>query len=184
MPDKWISRWRERERRSIVVHPVTESEQLTVVLTGTVDVCFVRSQSRTEECHVIPLYVEQQVVVVPLDHVVTAFDTVDLADLDDEQLLQAPARIPGWAEVTTANRLDWPTMTDAEAIELAATGAGIVIVPQSVARLHHRKDVTFRPVADLTPTPIGLAWLKLANDPGIDTFIGIVRGRTERSSRS
>lgn len=183
LPDKWIQRWRERERRGIEVSPVAEPDQLAALLDGSVDVCFVRSQSRTEECHVIPLYVEQQVVVVPTDHVVSAFEAVDLVDLADEQLLQSPELIPGWADITTATRLDWPLMSDADAIELAATGAGIVIVPQSVARLHHRKDLTYTVVADLDPTPIGVAWRKQADDPGIDTFIGIVRGRTERSSR-
>lgn len=183
LPDKWVQRWRERERRPIVVQPIDQADQLAVLLDGTVDVSFVRSQSRTEECHVIPLYAEQQVVVVPLDHVVSAFDSVVLADLVDEQLLQSPDRVPGWAGLATAERLDWPPMSDADAIELAATGAGIVIVPQSVARMHHRKDLTYTVVSDLPDTPIGVAWLKDTDDPGIDTFIGIVRGRTERSSR-
>jgi hypothetical protein len=38
-------------------------------------------------------------------------------------------------------------------------------------------------VADLPPTKIGLAWLVDSDDPRVQAFIGIVRGRTERSSR-
>ena len=53
----------------------------------------------------------------------------------------------------------------------------------SVARLHHRKDVTHRTVTDLPSTTVGLAWLVENDDPRIQTFIGIVRGRSERSSR-
>jgi hypothetical protein len=57
-------------------------------------------------------------------------------------------------------------------------------VPMSVARLHHRKDVTYRTVADLPPTTVGLAWRVDDEDERVQTFIGIVRGRSERSSRS
>ncbi len=66
---------------------------------------------------------------------------------------------------------------------MVAGGTGVLIVPMSVARLHHRKDVTFRPVTDLPPTTVGLSWLVDNDDPRVQTFIGIVRGRTERSSR-
>ena len=54
----------------------------------------------------------------------------------------------------------------------------------SVARLHHRKDVTHRPVTDLPTTKVGLAWLVDNEDERVQAFIGIVRGRTARSSRS
>jgi DNA-binding transcriptional LysR family regulator len=183
IPDKWVQRWRERERRLIDLVPVSEVEQLAALDQDRVEICFVRSQSRTDRLHVISLYDETMVVVVPVDHVVTAFDRVSLADLGDEQLLQAPEIVPGWADVARAERRDWPPMTDAQAIESAATGAGIVIVPQSIARLFHRKDLTYRPITDLAPRSVGLAWRTDARDPGIDTFVGIVRGRTERSSR-
>jgi hypothetical protein len=43
--------------------------------------------------------------------------------------------------------------------------------------------VTFRPVTDLPTTKVGLAWRVDNDDPRIQYFIGIVRGRTERSSR-
>ena len=64
-----------------------------------------------------------------------------------------------------------------------AAGTGVAVVPMSVARLHHRKDLTYRTVTDLPPTQVGLAWLVDNEDPRIQTFIGIVRGRSERSSR-
>jgi DNA-binding transcriptional LysR family regulator len=183
MPDKWVRRWRERERRAIELVPVDETEQLVALREGRIDLCFVRAQARTEDCHVIPLYDEEQVVVVAIDHLVSVTESVTLGDLAEEQLLLDPEALPGWSEASTVTRLDWPAMTVSAAIELAATGAGVVVVPQSVARLHHRKDLTYRPVSDLHTVPIGLAWRVEATDPGIETFIGIVRGRTERSSR-
>jgi DNA-binding transcriptional LysR family regulator len=74
-------------------------------------------------------------------------------------------------------------MSAGEAVEVVASGTGIVIVPMGVARLHHRKDVEHRPVLDLAKTQIGLVWRVDNDDPRVETFIGIVRGRTENSSR-
>ncbi len=57
----------------------------------------------------------------------------------------------------------------------------------SLARLHHRKDVAFRPVTGVEESPVGLAWPRRPpgedDDPDIEVFIGIIRGRTPRSSR-
>ena len=71
----------------------------------------------------------------------------------------------------------------AEAVEVVASGTGVAIVPMSLARLHQRKDTAYRPVRDLPPTTVGLAWRVDNEDPRVQSFIGIVRGRTERSSR-
>jgi hypothetical protein len=56
-------------------------------------------------------------------------------------------------------------------------------MPMSVARAHSRRDVVARPVSDAPDTGIGLAWLRTVDDPRVDTFIGIIRGRTPNSSR-
>jgi DNA-binding transcriptional LysR family regulator len=80
-------------------------------------------------------------------------------------------------------QLDWPPMGVAEAVEVVAAGTGVAIVPMSLARLHQRKDTAYRPVRDLPPTTVALAWLVDNEDPRVQSFIGIVRGRTERSSR-
>ena len=74
-------------------------------------------------------------------------------------------------------------MSVRDAVEVVASGTGVLIVPMSIARLHHRKDTVYRPVTDLPPTTIGLAWLTSNEDDRVQTFIGIVRGRSERSSR-
>src|SRR5690625_4474267 len=69
------------------------------------------------------------------------------------------------------------------AIEVAGSGAGIVVVPMSLARLHQRKDVRYVPVTGVAPSSVGLAWRTDNDDTRVETFVGIVRGRTERSSR-
>jgi len=182
-PDKWAGVWRRRESVTrLELIPVVQATQRAVLDDATADMCFVRLPLDRQGLHVIPLYREVPVVVVPKDHVVTAYDEIPLADLADEQLVYGD--VPGWSELATAAPLPFPEMTVRDAIEVVASGTGIVIVPMSVARLHHRKDVAYRPVTGVPQSQIGLAWLADNDDPRIETFIGIVRGRTENSSRS
>ena len=53
----------------------------------------------------------------------------------------------------------------------------------SVARLHQRKDVVTRVVSDLEPTTIALVWRIERDDEVTQTFVGVTKGRTARSSR-
>ena len=74
-------------------------------------------------------------------------------------------------------------MTEREAIETVAAGTGIAIVPMSVARLHHRKDVVHRAVIDLPPTQVGLVWKVEDDGPVHQDFVGVTRGRRASSGR-
>jgi DNA-binding transcriptional LysR family regulator len=178
-PDKWAGRWREQGRGPLELVPVTEEQQQAQLRDGTLDMCLVRLPIDREGLHLVRLYDEVQVVVVPRDHFVTAGGEVTLADLADEQLVH-PHR-SGW--VPDAPQLDWPPMSEGDAVEAVASGGGIALLPMSVARLHHRRDVESRPVTDLPPTTVGLAWQVDRDDEVTQAFVGVVRGRTSRSSR-
>ncbi len=179
-PDKWAGIWRKRHpREPLELVPVEQDEQEVALRAGELDMCLVRLPVDREGLHLIPLYDELPVAVVGKEHLVTVVEEVSLADLDEEQLV-----VPhdsGWTPA--AEQLAWPPMSLRDAVEVVAGGTGVVIVPMSVARLHHRKDTAYRPVTDLPPTKIGLAWLVDNDDERVQTFIGIVRGRTERSTR-
>ena len=71
----------------------------------------------------------------------------------------------------------------AETFEYVAAGLGVAIVPHSVARFNARKDLVYRPVTDVEQSQIALAWVAEREDDRIEEFIGIVRGRSTRSSR-
>jgi len=179
-PDKWARTWRERFARDpLELVPLTEDEQEDRVRAGTLDMALARLPVDRDGLHCIPLYDELPVAVISSEHLLTLADEVTTADLADEQLVLPHAS--GWTP--DAVQLDWPEMTVKDAIEVVASGTGVVIVPMSIARLHHRKDVTYRVVTDLPSTKIGLIWLLDNEDPWVQRFIGIVRGRSERSSR-
>lgn len=179
-PDKWARIWRERTRRPLVLTPVEEDEQEVGVRSGDADMALARLPVDREGLHCIRLYEERPVVVTSRDHWVSLAESITLEELTDEQLVQ-PER-GGW--VPRVGQLPFPAMSVKEAIEATAAGSGIVIVPMSVARLHHRKDVRAVPVADLPPTEVGLVWRVEHDTEDVQRFIGIVRGRTARSSRS
>jgi DNA-binding transcriptional LysR family regulator len=162
---KWTRAWSERQPTvPLDLVRATETDQVAVLLDGTADVCFVRLPIDQDGLNVIPLYREVAVVVAPKDHAIAAVDSVTLADLDGEQVLPDPT-----------------------AFDLVAAGGGILVLPHSIARLESRRDLVSRPVTDAPQTQVALAWLR---DPGddlaatIEEFVGIVRGRTARSSRT
>ncbi len=165
MPGKWERIWAERVRRPLQLVPVDVSDQERVIRDGEVDMAFVRDMSRSEGLHLIPLYREQPVVVASIEHPVSAYDEIDVADLADEYRHQVPP------------------LSAKDAVEAVAAGTGVVVLPRSLARLHQRKDVKAVPVSGVEESPIGLAWLVANEDPDVQTFIGIVRGRSANSSR-
>ena len=161
---KWRRIWSERfPRIPLDVVEVGEVEQREVALDQHFDLCFVRLPIGRDRLHLIPLYEEISVVVARRDHPIALFDEVTTAELGDELVIDT----------------EHP-----DAIDLVAGGAGIMIVPQSVARTHSRRDLVHRPVTGADPTQIGLAWRIDDDNPLIEDFIGIVRGRTPNSSRS
>ena len=118
-------------------------------------------------------------VVAAADHFVAAADEVTTADLADEQLV-LPER-SGWRP--TADQLDFPPMTEQEAVEVAAAGTGVVVLPMALARLHHRKDTVHRPVVDLPATQVALVWRRDDDGPVHQDFVGVTRGRRASSGR-
>lgn len=184
-PDKWARAWRERNPQiRLELLPIGEADQRAVLDDGTADMVLARLPVDLESptpLHCVRLYDEVPVVVAGLEHFVAAGDPdspIPLADLSDEQLvLPHPS---GWTP--TVEQLVFPPMSVKDAIEVAAAGTGIVIVPMSVARLHHRKNVVQRPV-ELEPTSVALLWLRSSDSDVHQDFVGVSRGRRPSSSR-
>lgn len=149
-----------------------------------------------EKYHSIRLYEELPVVILPVDHVLTVLDEVPVEELAEEFLLQPASDIPAYEKVSrawreSAGRIVPEGLTDKETIELVAAGVGLYIVPMSIARFYHRKDLTYRPVAGLDLYPVHLVWPRAPKgeprseelEALLQDFIGIVRGRTATSER-
>jgi len=111
-----------------------------------------------------------------------AAEDISISDIGDEVVLHPLDDTTEWQRLPGTAALERPETT-AAAIELVAAGIGVVIVPQSLARLHHRRDLTYRPVTDAPGSSIALVWPEANTTEFVDEFIGIVRGRTANSSR-
>ncbi|MCW2860986.1 MAG: LysR family transcriptional regulator, partial [Actinoallomurus sp.] len=182
-PGKWAGVWAERVREvplRLIETPAAEAVPL--LRDGGIDAAFVRLPVDREALHVIPLYLETTVVVVPKDHAVAAVEEVKLADLADEDVFEPLDEVLAWVDRPGQPAFTRPEST-ADAIELVASGAGVLLLPQSLARLHHRNDLIYRTVTDAPQSQIGLAWLEAATTDLMEELIGIVRGRTPNSSR-
>lgn len=176
-PDKWARAWRDQQPEQLELIPIEEAAQDDAL--RQYDACIVRLPVDTTDRHVVRLYEELPVAVMGIEHLLTLETELTTADLDEEQLvLPHPS---GWTPLV--DQLAWPHMSGKDAVETVAAGTGVAIVPMSLARLFHRKDATYRVVTDLEPTQIALVWDKADDGDRIQSFVGVVKGRTARSSR-
>ncbi|MFI5875642.1 LysR family substrate-binding domain-containing protein [Streptomyces sp. NPDC051445] len=182
-PAKWVRIWHERlPDTPLTLLQVTLAEASEVLRDGAADAAFVRLPVDRTVFSAIPLYTETTVVVVPRDHVLTAAEEVTLDDLADEVVLHPLDDVLGWERPPGEAAFERPATTE-DAVELVAANIGVLVVPQSLARLHHRKDLTYRTVVDAPRSDVALSWPEEATTELVEDFIGIVRGRTVNSTR-
>ncbi|MQS15651.1 LysR family transcriptional regulator [Streptomyces kaniharaensis] len=182
-PGKWARVWGERlpdVPLDLVAVPSTDGERS--LREGDADAGLVRLPVDRDVLSAIPLYTETTVVVFPKDHWLAAADEVALADLADDVVFHPLDDTLGWTDLPGRPAIERPATT-ADAIELVAANVGVLLVPQSLARLHHRRDLTYRPVADAPQSQVALSWPQEQTTDLVEEFIGIVRGRTVNSSR-
>jgi len=164
-PTKWARIWNERMRHPLALRAMDQDEAVAALRDGAADVAFLRDVGADDEFSAIRLYEEQPVVVSARDHLFSAVgadETVGADELASENLLEGQ---------------------DAATVELVAAGVGVATMPQSVARALSRRDVIARRLRDAPPTAISLVWPSARTTPAVETFVGIVRGRTVNSSR-
>lgn len=182
-PAKWARIWAERHPEvPLRLTPVTAADAADAVRTGTVDVALLRLPADTSGLAVIPLYDETTVAVVPTDHLLSAVDAIAVDDLDGEPTLRPLDDVVAWPGAPGVP-VDYRPETTKDAIELVAAGMGALIVPQSLARLYHRKDLTYRPITGAPACPVVLTVPEGPQAPLVEEFVGIVRGRKPGSSR-
>ncbi|WP_242493834.1 LysR substrate-binding domain-containing protein [Sanguibacter massiliensis] len=199
-PAKWVRTWRARLTVPLELVPLPTDDAGAAVRAGDVEAALVRRPVATHDghervLHAIPLYDEVPVVVVSKEHLLSLADDVALDDLVAETVWHplddrfdwdalasgdeptavtgAPPGVPGYTRPGHAK----------EAVEIVASGVGVVVLPMSLARLHHRRDVVAVPLTDGPTSGVSLAWPAYDGDPLCEELVGIVRGRSVHSSR-
>jgi DNA-binding transcriptional LysR family regulator len=179
---KWSRMWSER-RPGVELRLVPASAaEAPALLPTEADAGLLRLPVSQETFSAIPLYTEATVAVIPKDHGLAESEELTLADLADETWVQPADDVLTWTSVPESEFPDRPATT-AAAVELVAAGAGIVVVPQSLARAHHRRDLVYRVVTDAPASSVALVWGRDRHTELVEEMIGIVRGRTANSTR-
>ena len=192
LPDKWFRRFDERHggasrdsNRRVRIASAVADDPLPYVLHGKADVAFVRMDDRGREgvvkdaeasgqsIHLIELYEEQPGVAVPKDNAIALFPQVSSHDLEDEKIM--------WAPQPPHFRVDIAGVR--AALEVVAANVGVVIAPRPLLRVINKRGVKDVALSDARLTQLAMVWLQSRDDRDIQNFVGIVRGRTARSSR-
>lgn len=166
-PDRSVRRWKGVPRGGrLELVPVPLSRQRAALDNGEVDMCFVRLPVDASGLHVVALWEERASIVVGSENILSLHEELTEDLLADE------------TEIRSTEPDD-----AAQRVAVVATGVGYTRMPLSVARTYHRRDAVVRPAPDREPTRIALVWPREHDDALRQTFVGVVRGRTPRSSR-
>ncbi|MEQ0560124.1 LysR family transcriptional regulator [Amycolatopsis sp. NEAU-NG30] len=169
-----------RQRPDIDVRLLRTSwhDQVAVLHDGRVDVGIVRLPVDQRGLAVRPLFTEPRVVMLPAGHRLAGKESVPVAELAGEHLLQDPDAVPEWRDIARelrrGDRAEVPPVYSVEEkLELVAAGAGISVLPLSTAKFYTRPDVVGVPVEDIGPNHVCLAWLETRRSDPVDAFLGV-----------
>jgi DNA-binding transcriptional LysR family regulator len=164
-------------------------DQTAVLHDGRADVSYIRLPVDQSGLQVRALLAEPRVAVLPAGHRLAGKDTIAIADLVDEHLLQDPGAVPEWrdiaTEMRTRQRRSAPVFrTVEEKLEHVAAGHGIVLLPLSTAVFYTRPGVAYSHVSDIPPNQVCLAWDVTRRSSLIQDFAAIAADHPPVASRA
>ncbi|ANZ43350.1 transcriptional regulator [Lentzea guizhouensis] len=126
---------------------------------------------------------ERRWVAVKATHPLAGKATVSIGDLRDEPLMWTRVAPPEWVDWWAVNpRPDgsvpvWgPENANVEEmLEHVATTSGVCIGPESMKSFYVHPDLTWRPIVDIEPLRIALAWPEQSANALVPSFVEIVR---------
>ncbi|WP_258934157.1 LysR substrate-binding domain-containing protein [Nesterenkonia pannonica] len=157
---------------------------------GTVDIAYMRSREgaapEVPDLHRVVLYTEDPVVCAARSHwIAAAEESVTWADIAEETFFTPADMTPGQEpEPHVPHSGEELARAERIAMEVVASGAGLLLLPNSFARALSRKDVIIRRVEDQPGYDVALAWLRERDSDEIQEFVGIARGRKPQSART
>ncbi|UOX91666.1 LysR substrate-binding domain-containing protein [Amycolatopsis sp. FBCC-B4732] len=165
----------------------TWEDQTEVLHDGRADVSLIRLPVDRRGLTVRPWLAEPRVAVVRAGHRLAGKESVRVADLADEHVLNDPDAVPEWRDVavelrdgTAPRRREFRSVE--EKLEHVAAGRGIAVVPRSTSAYYTRPDVAHVPVEDLPPNEVCLAWVATRRSRLISEFAEIIAGEDRTTS--
>jgi DNA-binding transcriptional LysR family regulator len=121
---------------------------------------------------------ERRWVLTSVDHPLAATDPVSFDEICDEPFVALPPDAGVARDYWLANEARVrPATISAEAatidekIEAVAAGVGICLIAEGNVQLYQRPDVTARPVTDLSPAQLAIAWNAHDTRAAIDELV-------------
>ncbi|MFI7430789.1 LysR family transcriptional regulator [Micromonospora sp. NPDC049836] len=148
---------------------------------GKVDAALVRLPFPGQDTlRVEVLFTEPRWVALPTTHRLATRDEISVRELWDEPFVAAPPEA-GWSRdywLASDERDGRPVRIGAvtdqpdDWLSAIANGYGIAFAPESSARFYARPGVTYRPVTDISPSQVGVAWPPAADsNPVVQDFV-------------
>ncbi|MDG6101450.1 LysR family transcriptional regulator [Dactylosporangium aurantiacum] len=149
-------------------------EQAPALREGRADVALLQTPYDDRGLDLEPLLTEPRLVALAAGDPLAARPRLSLADLAGRVLPDgAPADLgdtrparPAPADPGGARRLDL-----AQIFNLVELGSVVWFPPASVARRHPRPEIAYRPVTDLPPATLAVAWPQDSHSPAVAAFV-------------
>jgi DNA-binding transcriptional LysR family regulator len=141
------------------------------LLSGAVDVAYVRQPIDERGLRLVPLYRESRLAALPSDHPLAEAAELFERDLSEERhlrYLEPPA--PGGTPIRSVE----------EKLEHVAAGDGIIVLPLSATQHYSRPDVVYVPVLDAEPDQVSLAFVEGRDAYPVSDFVAAARALVAR----
>lgn len=192
-PNKWAERWERATRSALELVPL----EVPFGLDPAADIDVMLERTAPEERpvgtadprtrHAVRLYEEAVVVVVPAGHELAGYESAGLDELALVGLLDHADHPSAWPDPEPWTDPSWKPADPAAALQIVATGAGAILLPLPLARhLSRKREYVVIPVdeaAGLPGTDVWASWDVERDADDVQHLVGIMRGRTARSSR-
>jgi DNA-binding transcriptional LysR family regulator len=157
--------------------------QVDVLRDGRADIGFLHLPVAEQGLELMPVRREPRVVLLPASHPLAAQETVTIGELADDPVIQQGGADPTWEAFHNVDPrpdghhpIPGPKVWNIEEkFEHVAAGGGIGLVPASAAAAYARAGVVARPIMDIPPMEVCLAWLKVRATDLIADFAASVR---------
>jgi len=152
--------------------------QVQGVREGLLDVSFVRLPVDHRGLTLRPVLCEPRVAVVPAHHRLAGRQSIGIAELAAERLLQDPDAVPEWRDlpdrISDQEAGPRPAFGSVEEkLEQVATSGGVLVLPLSTATYYTHTDVAHVLIDDIGPNEVCLAWSEDRDSPLLPEFAEI-----------
>ncbi len=142
------------------------------LLSGAVDVAYVRQPINDRGLQLVPLFQEPRLAALRRDHPLADATELFERDLAGERHLRYLEPAPGGTVIRSVE----------EKLEHVAGGLGIILLPLSATEHYTRPDVVYVPVVDAAPDQVSLAFVDGRGSYPVGDFVvaaraAVVRGK-------